>query len=90
MAGRFHFKKRCWQKWIWLCKLLRILFQHLVPKNKHVEQLFPQSIVATSIQSSISNPNLIVPSENTIAKRSLLPFLEWAFPFLEQKTFHFW
>ena len=65
MAGHFHFKKLQWQKWIWLGKILSILFQCLVPKK--VEQLFPWSIVATSIRSSISNLCLFIPPEIAIA-----------------------
>ena len=36
-------------------------------KKIYVEQLFPWSIVAKSIQSSIGNTNVFVPPENMIA-----------------------
>ena len=46
---------------------LKDFYFSVLYQKVNVEQLFPRSIMATSIQSSIGYPSLFVPPENTIA-----------------------
>ena len=68
---------------------LKDFIQCLAPKM-NADQSLPWLVMVMTVRYGIGNPKLLIPPENTIALRSLLPFLQGAFTFLEQETFNFW
>ena len=53
----------------------------------NADQSSPWLVMVPTVGYSIGNSKLLIPLKNTVALRSLMPFLQGAFIFLEQEIF---